>query len=145
MLAVISSLLVGTVLGAGLAISQMMNPAKVIGFLDFAGDWDPSLALVMLGAIIAAMPGFALARKRSSPLIGDEFQLPTRRDIDARLLAGAALFGIGWGMSGFCPGPALAALSSGLSSGLSSDLSAVFTFVAAMVGGMALFALLPKK
>ena len=135
MLAVISSLLVGTVLGAGLAVSQMMNPAKVIGFLDFAGDWDPSLALVMLGAIIAAMPGFALARKRSSPLISDQFQMPTRRDIDPRLLAGAVVFGIGWGMSGFCPGPALAALSSGL--------SGVFAFLAAMVAGMALFALLP--
>jgi uncharacterized membrane protein YedE/YeeE len=135
MLAVISSLLIGTVLGAELAVSQMMNPAKVIGFLDFSGNWDPSLALVMLGAIIAALPGFALARKRSSPLIGDHFQVPTRRDIDARLLAGAVVFGIGWGMSGFCPGPALAALSSGL--------SAVFAFVAAMVTGMALFAALP--
>ena len=128
MLAVISSLLIGTVLGAGLALSQMMNPAKVIGFLDFAGQWDPTLAFVMFGALLAAIPGFALARKRPAPLVGDAFHIPTRRDIDARLLAGATVFGIGWGLSGFCPGPALAALSSGLPE--------VFAFVTAMLAGM---------
>ena len=137
MIAVLASLLIGVLLGAGLAVSGMMNPAKVIGFLDFAGEWDPTLALVMFGALVAAIPGFALARRRPSPIIGDEFHVPTRRDIDFRLLAGAAVFGVGWGLVGFCPGPALAALSSGLSE--------VFVFVAAMVAGMALFRLVPTK
>ena len=137
MLGLISSLLIGTLFGAGLAVSQMMNPAKVIAFLDFTGDWDPTLAFVMAGALLAAFPGFALARKRTSPFIADEFQIPTRRDVDAQLVAGAMLFGIGWGLSGFCPGPALAALGTGLTE--------VFAFVAAMVAGMALFVLLPKK
>lgn len=137
MLAVFSSLLIGTLLGVGLAVSQMMNPAKVIAFLDFAGDWDPTLAFVMFGALLAAIPGFAIARKRKSPFISSEFQIPTRRDIDTRLLIGAALFGIGWGLSGFCPGPALAALGSGLAE--------VFIFVAAMTAGMAVFHLVAKK
>lgn len=135
MIAAICSLLIGLLFGAGLAISGMMNPAKVIGFLDFTGNWDPTLALVMLGALVVTIPAFALARKRPAPMLGGEFQIPTRRDIDWRLLAGASMFGIGWGLAGFCPGPALAALSSGLSE--------VFVFVAAMIAGMALFRLVP--
>lgn len=135
MIAAISSLVIGALFGAGLAISGMMNPAKVLGFLDFSGNWDPTLGLVMFGALIVTIPAFALARKRPSPMLGGEFQVPTRRDIDWRLLAGAAMFGIGWGLVGFCPGPALAALSSGLSE--------VFIFVAAMLAGMVLFRLVP--
>ena len=134
---VVTSLLIGMVFGAGLAISQMMNPAKVIGFLDFAGNWDPTLGLVMAGALVAAIPGFLLARKGKASLFGGPFRLPTRRDIDIPLIAGAAIFGIGWGLAGFCPGPALAALGSGLWQ--------VFVFVAAMVAGMLLFRVLPLK
>ena len=135
--AVLASLLIGTLFGAGLAISQMMNPAKVVGFLDVAGDWDPTLALVMAGALIAAWPGFALARRRKAPVLDGSFELPSRRDIDARLLGGAAVFGVGWGLSGFCPGPALAALGSGL--------WPVFAFVAAMAAGMLLYRALPSR
>ena len=134
---VVSSLLVGMVFGAGLAISQMMNPAKVLGFLDFAGNWDPTLGFVMAGALVAAIPGFLLAKKGTASLLGGPFRLPTRRDIDSSLVAGAAIFGIGWGLAGFCPGPALAALGSGLWQ--------VFAFVAAMVVGMLLFRFLPVK
>jgi len=111
MAAIFSGLFVGILLGAGFAISRMMNPGKVVAFLDFAGDWDPTLAFVMGGALIAAAPGFALAQRRGAPLFGGRLQIPTRRDIDAPLLTGAAIFGLGWGLSGFCPGPALAALS----------------------------------
>jgi hypothetical protein len=134
---VLSSLIAGIVLGAGLAVSRMMNPAKVVAFLDFAGDWDPTLAFVMGGALIAAAPGFALAKKRSAPILGGTFRIPTRRDIDAPLVIGAAIFGVGWGLSGFCPGPALAALSTGMWQ--------VAVFVAAMVAGMLLFRAVPSK
>mgnify|MGYP003668154163 CR=1 FL=1 len=134
---VVSSLLIGMVFGAGLAISQMMNPAKVLGFLDFAGNWDPTLGFVMAGALVAAIPGFLLAKKGKASLLGGPFRLPTRRDIDSPLVAGAAIFGVGWGLVGFCPGPALAALGSGLWE--------VFVFVAAMIAGMLLFRILPVK
>ena len=134
--AVLASLIVGALFGAGLAVSQMMNPAKVVGFLDVAGNWDPTLALVMGGALIAAWPGFALARRRKAPVFDGSFRIPSRRDVDSRLLGGAAVFGIGWGLSGFCPGPALAALSSGL--------WPVLAFVAAMVAGMLLHRVLPS-
>ena len=120
----------GLVFGAGLAVSQMINPAKVLGFLDFAGRWDPTLAVVMIGALGASVPGFALARRRSRSLLGEPMRVPTRRDITARLVAGAAVFGLGWGLAGFCPGPALSALASGQ--------PRVFLFVAAMIGGMLL-------
>jgi uncharacterized membrane protein YedE/YeeE len=134
MIAILASLAAGVVLGAGLALSQMMNPAKVIGFLSFAQDWDPTLALVMIGALIAAAPGFALARKRLAPVLEETFQIPSRRDVDPALFAGAAIFGVGWGLAGFCPGPALAALSTGMWQ--------VFAFVAAMIVGMVLFRVL---
>lgn len=137
MIAVLSCLVAGTVLGAGLAISQMMNPAKVIAFLDFAGDWDPTLAFVMAGAILAAMPGYALARRRTGPVLEFGFQIPSRRDIDGKLLTGAAIFGLGWGLAGFCPGPALAALGSGMWQ--------VVAFVAAMIAGMLLYRLVPSR
>jgi uncharacterized membrane protein YedE/YeeE len=121
----------GLLFGAGLAISGMMDPAKVIGFLDFAGDWDPTLAMVMAGALAVTVPIFRLSKGRPKAWSGDAIALPGRRDIDARLVGGAALFGIGWGLAGFCPGPAVAALSTGL-----PEVSA---FVLAMLAGMGLY------
>jgi uncharacterized membrane protein YedE/YeeE len=132
---VFSGLFAGLLFGAGLAVSGMIDPAKVIGFLDIAGDWDPTLAFVMAGALIAAALGYALARRRERPVFGLRMDIPTRRAIDARLLLGAALFGAGWGLAGFCPGPAIAALATGL--------WPVVLYVAAMLAGMALFRLVP--
>lgn len=97
----------GLMFGIGLILSGMANPAKVQNFLDLFGTWDPSLAFVMAGAIMVTMPGFWLVQKRKAPLFHDAFQFPTRTDFDARLITGAATFGVGWGLSGFCPGPAL--------------------------------------
>jgi uncharacterized protein len=125
------SLLSGTLFGLGLAISGMVNPAKVIGFLDVAGDWDPTLAFVMGGALLATIPAFRLILKRERPVLADDFELPTKKDLDARLLGGSALFGVGWGLSGFCPGPAVTALTTGL--------MPVFAFVVAMIAGMTLY------
>jgi uncharacterized membrane protein YedE/YeeE len=122
----------GALFGLGLAISGMMNPAKVIGFLDFAGEWDPTLAFVMGGALLVTIPAFRLILGRQRPILADGFALPRGNALDARLLGGAGLFGVGWGLSGFCPGPAVAALVTGL--------TPVFAFVAAMVAGMALYA-----
>jgi uncharacterized membrane protein YedE/YeeE len=125
----VAALLIGALFGAGLAVSGMINPAKVLGFLDVAGDWDPTLACVMAGALAVAAPAIAWARRRGRALLADTLELPTRRDIDPALLAGAAVFGLGWGLVGFCPGPAFAALSTGLwQAGL---------FVVAMLAGMA--------
>ena len=134
---VLTSLLTGLLFGAGLTVSGMIDPGKVLGFLDLAGDWDPTLATVMAGAILGAVPGFHLARRRSAPLMGSAFQIPSNRTIDARLLQGAVLFGIGWALAGFCPGPALAALASGRWE--------VLAFVAAMLVGMVLYRLAPPK
>jgi uncharacterized protein len=103
----------GFVFGLGLVISGMSNPAKVLNFLDLFGTWDPSLAFVMGGAVVVTFIGYRLALTRQAPLLGGRFDLPIRRDIDPRLLAGAALFGIGWGLGGFCPGPALTAVPLG--------------------------------
>lgn len=128
---ILTSLLAGLVFGFGLILSGMADPAKVLGFLDLAGAWDPSLALVMAGAIAVGLPAFALARRRSQSLIGAPMRLPTARQIDRRLVGGSLLFGIGWGIAGFCPGPALVALGMGLAPAL--------VFVAAMVAGMAVF------
>ncbi len=121
----------GLIFGLGLVVSQMANPAKVLNFLDFAGSWDPSLIFVMGGAVVTAAVGYRLAWRSRSPLFAATFHLPQKTAIDARLVGGAALFGIGWGLVGFCPGPALAALSFG---GWEAPL-----FVAAMVIGMVLF------
>ena len=126
------ALFAGALFGLGLAVSGMMNPAKVIGFLDFAGGWDPTLAFVMGGALLVTIPAFRLILGRQRPILADGFALPTKTSLDARLLGGAALFGVGWGLSGFCPGPAVAALVTGL--------TPVFAFVAAMVAGMVLYA-----
>jgi len=105
-----SSLAAGVLFGLGLAVSQMVNPAKVIGFLDVAGKWDPTLLFVMGGALAVTVPAFRWVVKRSYPLFAAGFVLPTRKDLDPRLIAGAALFGIGWGLAGLCPGPAVTAL-----------------------------------
>ncbi len=121
----------GVVFGVGLAISGMTNPAKIIGFLDFAGEWDPTLAFVMLGALLVSVPAFRWVLSRPRPVLDDAFDLPKKTTLDGRLLGGAALFGVGWGLSGFCPGPAVVALVSGLPS--------VFVFMAAMLAGMALY------
>jgi uncharacterized membrane protein YedE/YeeE len=106
----------------------MTKPRKVIGFLDFAGAWDASLAFVMLGAVSVHFLAYRVARKRSAPLLGGRFAVPTRRDIDRKLVAGAALFGVGWALSGYCPGPALVSLAS-------TELGIV-TFVTTMLLGM---------
>jgi len=128
MLNIIVSLVVGLLFGAGLTMSQMLNPAKVLGFLDIAGNWDPTLAFVMGGALVTAAPGFWVARKWKSPVLTGRFYLPSRTDIDFSLITGAILFGIGWGLVGFCPGPAIGALGFG-------DLPVVI-FVVSMLGGM---------
>lgn len=109
----IIALLAGTLFGVGLGVGGMLDPAKVLNFLDLAGHWDPTLALVMGGAVIVSFPAFFLAKRSShGPLMAKVFQLPTRQDIDKPLLIGAAIFGIGWGLGGFCPGPAIGALAS---------------------------------
>ena len=126
---IMAAVLLGALFSVGLAVSGMTQPEKVVGFLDVAGDWDPSLAFVTGGAIMVKQP-FVLCRKRlSAPLFGGDFRIPPPGSIDARLLIGASLFGIGWGLTGFCPGPALTALGAG-------D-SGTFLFVAAMLAGMA--------
>ena len=122
----------GLVFGLGLAVSGMMNPAKVIGFLDVAGDWDPTLAFVMVGALLVAVPAYRLVPRRGRPVLEKHFSLPEKKTVDAPLLGGSALFGVGWGIVGFCPGPVIAALGTGL--------LPVFAFVAAMLAGMALHA-----
>jgi hypothetical protein len=126
-----ATLIAGILFGLGLAVSQMINPAKVLGFLDIAGRWDPSLALVMAGALAVTFAGFRLTLRRPASVLGGRFQLPGARDIDWRLIGGAALFGIGWGMVGFCPGPALASMAYGIRES--------FIFVAAMLVGAWLF------
>ncbi|GMU45124.1 MAG: YeeE/YedE family protein [Xanthomonadales bacterium] len=124
------ALLCGLIFGAGLTVSGMTDPARVAGFLDLFGAWDPTLAFVMGGALAVAVPGFQWLLRRPRPQLDERFHLPTRQGIDRDLWLGAALFGIGWGLSGFCPGPALA--------GLASGLWQVWLFVAAMAAGMAL-------
>lgn len=119
------ALVSGALFGAGLVVSGMTMPSKVRGFLDFAGDWDPTLVFVMGGAVMVHMAVWFLVKRRPSPLFAEKFQLPTRRDIDAKLVVGAAIFGVGWGLGGFCPGPAITSLSSGAPS--------VVAFVVAMV------------
>jgi len=103
----------GFLFGVGLAASGMTNPAIVLGFLDPLGDWDPTLVFVMAGAVLVATGGFTLARRMQQPWLDVQFHLPTRQDIDADLIAGAVLFGIGWGLVGVCPGPAIANLCRG--------------------------------
>ncbi|MCH2240728.1 MAG: YeeE/YedE family protein [Aquabacterium sp.] len=132
-----ASLLAGLVFGLGLMVSGMADPAKVLGFLDLAGAWDPSLMLVMAGAVSVGLVAFALARRRTVSWLGAAMQLPTTRAIDRRLVGGSLLFGVGWGLAGFCPGPALVALGMGQRQAL--------VFVAAMLGGMVVFELLERR
>jgi uncharacterized protein len=126
----------GLVFGIGLLVSGMVNPAKVVGFLDLAGRWDPSLALVMVGAIAIGAIGFAIAGGRTTTLLGTPMLLPTARAIDRRLVLGGLLFGVGWGLAGFCPGPALVALGTG-------HMKAI-VFIAAMMAGMLAFEWIEK-
>lgn len=124
-------LLAGLVFGFGLALSQMTDPAKVIGFLDISGNWDPTLLLVMGGAVLVTLVSFRFILRRAHPVFDTQFHLPTRRDINVRLIGGAALFGIGWGLAGLCPGPAIAAIALGVWQPL--------VFVAGMALGMLVF------
>jgi uncharacterized protein len=131
MLTIITSLLSGLVFGLGLIVSGMANPAKVLGFLDLGGAWDPSLAFVMAGAVGVGLIAFAVARGRTRSFLGAAMHLPSSRDIDRRLVIGSVLFGIGWGVAGFCPGPGLVALGMG-------EVKAL-VFVVAMLLGMGIF------
>lgn len=132
---VFAALLAGILFGIGLTVSQMINPEKVLSFLDFFGAWDPSLALVMLGAVGVSAVVFRLALKQPRPVLASAFQVPSRSDVDNRLIAGGVIFGLGWGLVGWCPGPAIASLA------LVQVES--FIFVAAMIAGMLLYRLLP--
>ncbi|MDM0019391.1 YeeE/YedE family protein [Variovorax saccharolyticus] len=134
---VFTALLAGLVLGLGLIVSGMSDPAKVLGFLDLGGAWDPSLAFVMGGAIAVGAIAFAVARKRTVSVLGAPMRLPASRDIDRRLVLGSVLFGIGWGIAGFCPGPALVALGMGEGKAL--------VFVVAMLAGMGGFERLERR
>ena len=136
-MAIFTSLLAGLVFGLGLLVSGMANPAKVLGFLDAAGRWDPSLAFVMGGAVAVGFVAFHFASKRDKSLLALEMKLPTARHLDRRLIIGGMIFGIGWGIAGFCPGPALVALGMG-------EAKAV-VFVIAMLLGMGLFELLEQR
>jgi uncharacterized membrane protein YedE/YeeE len=120
--------LIGVIFGTGIVLSGMANPAKVINFFDIAGTWDPSLAFVMGGALIVTAIGYRVVFGRERPLYEGRFNLPTARNLDARLIGGSALFGVGWGISGFCPGGALPALGTGIPE--------VFIFTAAMLAGI---------
>ncbi|PWR19647.1 DUF6691 family protein [Zavarzinia compransoris] len=125
---ILTALAAGLVFGLGLALAGMTDPARVLGFLDLAGAWDPSLAFVMGAGVIVTFIGYRLVFARGRPLLAASFQVPTRRDIDLNLVGGAALFGIGWGLAGYCPGPALSSLVGG-------DLRVLY-LVLAMVAGM---------
>ncbi|WP_275247460.1 YeeE/YedE family protein [[Pseudomonas] carboxydohydrogena] len=132
MLRLLVALAAGAIFGFGLSMSGMVDPARVIGFLDLAsGHWDPSLAFVLGGALLVALPGMALQRRMTRPALDDCFHLPTTTIIDPRLIAGSAVFGAGWGLAGFCPGPAVASLSIGLAPS--------FIFAIAMAAGMMLY------
>jgi uncharacterized membrane protein YedE/YeeE len=131
------SFICGLVFGVGLIISGMANPAKVLGFLDLAGNWDPSLAFVMAGAILIGFFAFLYAGRRKTTLLGKELKLPKATKIDLRLIAGSLLFGAGWGLAGFCPGPALVGLGLGLPKAI--------LFVLAMLAGMGLFELIERR
>jgi uncharacterized protein len=128
---IVFSFLAGLVFGLGLIVSGMSDPAKVLGFLDLAGKWDPSLALVMGGAVAVGIIAYALARRRQRSWLGLPMQIPTATHIDRRLVIGSLMFGVGWGLAGICPGPALVLVGAGVSKG--------FTFFIAMIVGMGVF------
>ena len=134
----LSALVSGIVFGLGLCVSQMINPKKVLGFLDVLGAWDASLAFVMAVALaVAGTLGFFILQSQTAPLLETEFQFPKTTHIDTALIAGSALFGIGWGLSGFCPAPAISALS--------LNISEDYVFTGAMLTGMWLFKILHKR
>lgn len=133
----ISEFVVGLIFGIGLILSGMTDPGKVLGFLDLFGAWDPSLALVMGGAILVGVFAFALAKKRTTTFLGSALYLPASRDIDKRLLLGSLVFGVGWGLAGFCPGPAIVSLGAGQPKAV--------VFVLAMLAGMLLFELAERR
>ncbi|MEX0738711.1 MAG: DUF6691 family protein [Pseudohongiella sp.] len=133
----ITAFLAGLIFGVGLLVSGMANPDKVLSFLDLAGAWDPSLALVMLGAIAVGLIAFSLIKGRSQSWLGEPLRLPGKTKLDRRLILGSLGFGVGWGLAGFCPGPALVALGAG------EAKAAVF--VAAMLAGMGLFELIESR
>ena len=126
----LSALIAGIIFGIGMAVSGMTNTARVQGFLDIFGAWDPTLAFVMGAGLVVAAIGYRLAFRRTAPLFADAFSLPTRTDLDARLIGGAVIFGVGWGLVGYCPGPALAGLTYGYPQTLA--------FVPAMIAGLLL-------
>jgi uncharacterized membrane protein YedE/YeeE len=136
-MSVITSLIAGLLFGLGLILSGMTNPEKVIGFLDISGQWDPSLMLVMLGALLVSFFAFRHAKNREKSLLNEAIKLPTAQKIDRRLLIGSLLFGAGWGLAGYCPGPALSSL-------LSGDLAPV-VFVLAMLAGMGLHEVMERR
>lgn len=125
---ILPGLFVGLLFGAGLALSGMINPARVLGFLDVAGSWDPTLAFVLGGALLPSALSYALIRRMKRPVMADEFCIPKNRTVEIRLLAGAAIFGVGWGLVGLCPGPAIA--------GMVLGKWEIWLFVAAMIAGM---------
>lgn len=125
------ALVSGLLFGIGLSLSEMINPQRVLGFLDVTGSWDPTLAFVMGGALLVSFPAYQLARKIQQPVCSNQFHLPTGNNIDFRLVLGATMFGAGWGLAGFCPGPALAALIT-----LQMD---VLIFVTSMIVGMLIY------
>lgn len=133
---ILTAFVAGLIFGAGLLVAGMANPAKVLAFLDIAGSWDPSLAFVMIGAIGIGTPAFFIAKRKSVSFLGEKMQLPTSQMIDARLIGGSVLFGIGWGIAGICPGPALVLLGAGVTKGI--------IFVLAMIAGMLIFQGLEK-
>lgn len=137
LLVALAAWLSGLLFGVGLVVSGMANPAKVLNFLDIFGHWDPSLAFVMGGAVVVTLIGFRVVTKRTSPVLQPRFELPTRQDIDKPLLIGAVLFGLGWGIGGYCPGPAWTALS--------AFDPGTLVFLCAMLVGMWLATILKKR
>lgn len=134
---VIWALVSGLLFGTGLLLSGMADPANVLGFFDIAGTWNPTLAFVMGGGLVVTLLGYRLVLRRPAPACTSAFQIPTRRDLDGRLIVGAAIFGLGWGIAGYCPGPAVTAAAAGLTQGL--------VFVVAMLVGMGLWALVRRR
>ena len=133
----LTALASGLIFGFGLLLSGMANPEKVLAFLDLFGAWDPSLALVMAGAIGVGLPVFYFAKGRNLSLLGEQIQIPSRRDIDRRLVLGSLAFGIGWGLAGFCPGPAIVATGAGVGKAI--------VFTVAMLAGMLVFHLIDRR
>ena len=132
----IAALASGLIFGLGLSLSGMLNPARVQGFLDIFGNWDPSLAFVLCGAVVVAFTGVRVAKRMNKPLLENAFHLPANQKIDAQLIIGSALFGLGWGFGGFCPGPAIASLAV---AALAGDAPQAALFVVAMLIGMTIY------